>query len=266
MNAPLRSSLTQAASARAILPVSVVAPLFAPWMWPRSPVLAAALIFGPHLSLCYGTFVPNNQLFGPVATGFDGAPDEIWLTVDDGPDPEDTPRILDALDAGAAKATFFVRGDRAERHPGLIREIRSRGHALGNHTFHHPQRTFWGLPPGRIGAEMDRCNATLREITGEAPKWFRAPVGMTNPFVHRAARARGLRMIGWSARAFDAGRRAVSTQEVVKRVARDLRPGGIVLLHEGPGSAAGRAGANVAAVLGFLRSRGWRAVTPRDDR
>lgn len=262
MNAPLRSSVMQAAVARAILPVSAAGPLLAPWIWPMSPALAAGLIVGPHLSLCYGTFVPNAQLFGPVVTSFVGAPDEVWLTIDDGPDPEDTPRILDALDAGGARATFFVRGDRAQRQPDLIREIGRRGHALGNHTFHHPQRTFWGLPPGRIGVEMDRCSAVLREITGEAPGWFRAPVGMTNPFVHRAAQARGLRMIGWSARAYDAGRHPVPTGEVVRRLARNLRPGGIALLHEGPGSAAGRAAANVAAVLDLLRSRGWRAVTP----
>lgn len=262
MNAPPRSSLMQATVARAILPVSVAAPLLAPWIWPAAPALAAGLIFGPHLSLCYGTFVPNNQLFGPVVTGFDGAPDKIWLTIDDGPDPEDTPRVLDALDAGAARATFFVRGDRAQQHPELIREIARRGHALGNHTFHHPQRLFWGLPPRRIDTEMDRCSEVLRAITGAAPKWFRAPVGMTNPFVHRAAEVRGLRVIGWSARAFDAGRQAVSSEEVVKRVARSLRPGGIVLLHEGPGAAAGRAGANVTALLSDLRSRGWHTVTP----
>lgn len=266
MNAPLRSSRMQTAVARAILPVSVIAPWFAPWVWPVSPALAAGLVFGPHLSLCYGTFVPNSPLFGPVVTGFAGEPDEVWLTIDDGPDPEDTPRILDALEAEGARATFFVRGDRARRLPELIREIGRRGHALGNHTFHHPQRTFWGLSPGRIAAEMDECSAALREITGAAPGWFRAPVGMTNPFVHRAAQTRDLRMIGWSARAFDAGRRPVPTREVVRRIARDLRPGGIALLHEGPGSAAGRAGANVAAVLGLLRDRRWRAVTPPDHR
>lgn len=266
MNAPLRSSMAQTAVARAILPVCVAGPLLAPWLWPVSPALAGGLIFGPHLSLCYGTFVPNAPLFGPVVTGFPGAPDEVWLTIDDGPDPADTPRILDALDAGGARATFFVRGDRAQRQPGLIREIARRGHALGNHTYHHPQRTFWGLPPGRIAAEMDRCSAVLRDITGQAPGWFRAPVGMTNPFVHRAAQARGLRMIGWSARAFDAGRRPVPAADVVSRIARDLRPGGIALLHEGPGSAQGRAAGNVTAVLGFLRSRGWRAVTPEEER
>lgn len=266
MNAAPHSSRAQAALARAILPAAVAAPLLAPWIWPASPTLAGGLIVGSHLALCGGTFVPNNQLFGPVVTGFRGGPGEVWLTIDDGPDPDDTPRVLDALDAGGGRATFFVRGDRARRHPGLIREIVRRGQALGNHTYGHPQAMFWGLPPGRVGAEMDGCNAALREITGEAPRWFRAPVGMTNPFVHRAAHARGMHVIGWSARAFDAGRRAVPPGEVVRRIARDLRPGGIALLHEGPGAAGGRAGGNVGAVLAYLARRGWRAVNPALDR
>lgn len=255
-----RSSIAQSVLSRAIVPAGLAAPALAPLIWPESPALAIGAILGAHLPLAYGTFMPNRQLFGPVVTGFAGAPDEFWLTIDDGPDPGNNARILDVLDVAGARATFFLRGDRARAHPDLVREIVRRGHDLGNHTDSHPERTFWGLPPARIARQMDRCSAALVDIAGVAPRWFRTPVGFVNPFVHCAAHRRGMRVIGWSARAYDAGRAPVSPEEVCERIDRDLRPGGIVLLHEGVPAA----GPNVELVLARMRERGMHAVIPRE--
>ena len=77
-----------------------------------------------HGTLAYATLRPNNAVFGPVVTRFAPTGDEVWLTIDDGPDPHDTPRLLDLLDAqpgGGSRATFFLRGDRARAHPALVR-------------------------------------------------------------------------------------------------------------------------------------------------
>src|SRR5262249_34793019 len=127
--------------------------------------------------LVYGTLVPNAQWFGPVITCFAPEGNEVWLTIDDGPT-DDTLQVLDALDA---KATFFVKGTLARERPELVRAILERGHTIGNHSDTHPSATFWCLPPAAIAREIDG---------GVSSKWFRAPVGMKNPFVHPALRRR----------------------------------------------------------------------------
>lgn len=243
-------------------------PVLLPVAWQHSHAAgwgALAAMASAHLSLAYGTLRPNCRWFGPVLTGF--APQtagEVWLTIDDGPDPEDTPRLLDRLDAAGARATFFVRGDRARAHPGLIAEIVRRGHGLGNHTLTHPQATFWCVGPRRAAREIAGCSAVLRELTGTAPGLFRAPVGMVNPFVPPVVAAHGLRLVGWSARGFDGVTHRAEPRAVVARILQTLRPGGIVLLHEGRRGPAGER-INVQAMeflLAALAERGWRGVVP----
>ena len=267
---PVRPAWPPLASLAGVLPVlAVCLPFSLPFAWHHAAALGLwtlAATFVTHAALLYGTLRPNNRLFGPLLTAIP-APrgDEVWLTIDDGPDPYDTPRLLDLLDAAAAKATFFVRGDRARAHPELVREILRRGHGLGNHTDTHPQAAFWCLGPWRMPREISGCQTTLRRLTGVAPTLFRAPVGMVNPFVGPAARAHGLRLVGWSARGFD-GVAGASPAEVVRRVLADLRPGGVALLHEGRRGPSGEA-VNVQAMqllLAELRTRRWRAVLPSD--
>ena len=109
-----------------------------------------AVGFGIHLVLfgvlCAGTLNPNSRIFGPIESRCGSG---VWLTLDDGPDPLNTPAILDLLDAYGVKATFFVIGEKAEQHPDLIREIARRGHQIGNHTWSHPQASFWCHGPIR---------------------------------------------------------------------------------------------------------------------
>ena len=246
-------------------------PALVPVAWhllPGAGFTALGVMAASHLSLVYGTLMPNCQWFGPVATQFVPEGGEVWLTIDDGPDPEDAPRLLDLLDAAGAKATFFVRGDRARAYPHLIAEIARRGHGLGNHTFGHPQATFWCAGPRRAAREIGACSDVLRELTGHAPRLFRAPVGHVNPFVVPAAQARGMRLIGWSARGFDGVTHRARPDVVVARILRDLQPGGIVLLHEGRRGPAGER-VNVQAVerlLAALALRGWRGVVPDESR
>lgn len=250
-----------------LLALGLGLPLALPFAYHLSLALglgATALTFAIHAPLLYGTLGPNNRLFGPVVTGFElASPGEIWLTVDDGPDPHDTPRLLDLLDAADARATFFVRGDRARAHPELVREIVRRGHGVGNHTDTHPQAAFWCLGPRRMAREIGGCQETLRELTGTAPRLFRAPVGMVNPFVHPAAQAHGLTVVGWSARGFD-GVAGADPAEVVRLILADLRPGGIALLHEGRRKPKGDAPnvRTLGLLLAALREHGWRAVLP----
>ena len=221
------------------------------WPW------GLGLLMLVHLGFVWGTLRPGSRLFGPVATRFDTAAPEVWLTIDDGPSP-DTPAILDLLDAHGAKATFFLVGERAQARPELVREIAARGHAIANHSQTHPQARFWALGPRAMRREILDCQRVLTGITGTAPRWFRAVVGHANPFVHAPLREAGLARLGWSARGFDAVQ--ADPAAVTARIVRDLAPGTIVLLHEG--APHGRSVEIVAGVLEALARRGYRAVLP----
>jgi peptidoglycan/xylan/chitin deacetylase (PgdA/CDA1 family) len=210
-----------------------------------------------HVPFLWATLVPDSALFSPVLRRLPTEAAVAWLTIDDGPS-RDTPAILDLLDAHGAKATFFLVGDRARAQPDLVREIARRGHGIGNHSATHPQAWFWALPPHRMRAEIERTQATLRELTGTAPHWFRAVVGMANPFVAAVLKAQGMTRVAWSARGYDA--LASDPGAVADRIDRQLSPGAIVLLHEG--AKHGRNVEVLRVVLERLQARGYRTVVP----
>lgn len=225
-------------------------------------IAALAPIFVSHLLLLYATLVPNCQWWGPAVTRFETAAREVWLTIDDGPSPAHTLAILDLLKQFNARATFFIIGERAEKHPHLITEILTRGHTLANHTYSHPRGMFWCAGPAKIRREIDRCAETLRSTPERPPQFFRSPVGMTNPFVHPALARRNLTLIGWSVRGLDTIRR--DPARVAERIEKRAKPGAIILLHEGQ-----RAEAQpdfnprcVELTLQRLTARGYRFVIP----
>ena len=193
--------------------------------------LALLPIFVSHMLLLYATLVPNCQWWGPAVTRFQTSAREVWLTIDDGPSPAHTLAILDLLKQFDARATFFVVGERAEKHPHLITEILTRGHALANHTHTHPRGTLWCAGPKKIAREIDACAETLRTTPERPARFFRSPVGMTNPFVHPALAQRGLTLIGWSVRGLDTVQR--DPARVAERIEKRAKPGAIILLHEG---------------------------------
>lgn len=208
--------------------------------------------------LLYPTLRPNVQWLGPVITHFATSKQEVWLTIDDGP-ASDTPAVLDLFDAHGVKATFFVKGMLVEQHADLAREMVRRGHTLANHSQTHPQAVFWCLPPGRVATEIDECNRALAPVTGEQPRWFRAPVGHKNFTVHPALARRGMRLIGWTARGFDAIRS--DTDEILRRLLPHLRPGAILVLHQGREHSVRVLDRVIAAV----KARGYAFVIPADD-
>lgn len=217
------------------------------------------LLLASHALFLWGTLRPTSALFGPVLTRLPTTAPVAWLTIDDGPS-DDTPAILELLDAYAAKATFFVVAERARARPALVREIVRRGHTLGNHSASHPSAWFWALGPKRMAAEIEQAQATLREVAGVTPRWFRAVVGMANPFVSAPMRRLGLARVAWSARGYDALRADPSA--VVARIDRDLAPGAIVLMHEGAGH--GRSVEALALLLERMKSRRMRCILPEE--
>ena len=209
---------------------ALVAPLISVALLATSGWLAILPLFVSHMLLLYPTLVANCQWWGPVFTRFDTEAREVWVTIDDGPSPAHTTQLLEILDRFNARATFFVIGEHAEKHPHLITEILARGHSLANHTYSHPSGTFWCASAGRIRKEIDRCAETLRTTLERPAQFFRAPAGMKNPFVHPALARRGLGLIGWTVRGLDTAAR--DPVAVAERIEKRACPGAIILLHE----------------------------------
>jgi len=200
----------------------------------------------------------NCDWHGPVVTHFDTAKREVCLTIDDGPDPRDTPEILDLLARHQARAIFFVIGKKVERHRALCRRILADGHLLGNHTYSHPASHWWALPAPLVDREIARGNEALLTATGSRPSWFRSPVGMSNFSVPPAAQRHGLRVMGWSAAGGDGCSAAPS--QIVSRIQANLHPGAILLLHES--GASPRRVLTLARLLAALSADGYRCVLP----
>jgi len=188
------------------------------------------------------------QWLGPVITRFETSAREVWLTIDDGPT-EDTPELLDLLSKTNTPATFFVKGKLVDER------FLARRASTGNHTWSHPSAWFWCYPSSWIADEIDRCSAVL-----DSPRWFRAPVGMKNPAVHPLLAARGMRLVGWTARGLDSFR--ADPARVAGRIMERVAPGAIIVVHQGrPHSIA-----CIAAVIDAVRGAGYTFVIPSDDR
>ena len=223
------------------------------WAWGLPLMLASHAVF------LVPVFLPNSRFYAPVLSRWPGAPgNAVWLTIDDGPGP-DTLAVLDLLDRHDARATFFLVGQRAIAQPALVREILRRGHDLGNHSHSHPQTRFWRLGPVAMAAEIEQCQHALATIAGQPPRWYRSVVGMTNPFVAPVLRRLALTRVGWSARGYDGV--DCTAPQVLARLLPGLRPGAIVLLHEG--AAHGHNLAIIEGVLAALAARGLQARLPQ---
>src|SRR4051812_31768102 len=204
---------------RALLVFAFVAPVLGFFLVQINLVLALAPIFLAHVLLLYAMLVPNCQWFGPVMRSFETDEPEVWLTIDDGPSAAHTIGLLDLLDGFQARATFFLIGKHAEQHPHLVTEILARGHGIANHTYSHPSGSFWMAAPRRIATEIDLCAELLRTGPDRPARFFRAPVGLKNVFLHPELDQRQLQLIGWTVRGLDTIRR--DPAKVANRVVRN---------------------------------------------
>ncbi|HET6439921.1 MAG TPA: lysylphosphatidylglycerol synthase domain-containing protein [Anaeromyxobacter sp.] len=179
----------------------------------------------------------------------------VALTFDDGPG-QDTSAVLDALETAGARATFFVLGEAARRRPDLVRAIAGRGHEVALHGCTHARLAFAG--PARIARELDGCVEAVRRAGVEPVPFFRAPHGWKGPLLTRALDARGLTLVGWTRGVFDSARPGTAT--IVARATRRMRPGEILLLHDGCGTPGidPRRDQTAAAVPGIVER--WRAA------
>ncbi|MEM5447848.1 polysaccharide deacetylase family protein [Paraburkholderia guartelaensis] len=195
------------------------------WPWAAGSVVAS------HLALIAAGLWPRSALLGPNWTRLpEHAGQRIALTIDDGPDPEVTPRVLDLLDHFDVRATFFCIGDLARRHPHLVEAIVARGHAVENHSQRH-RHTFSVSGPIVMKREIEAAQRTLAEIAGTPPRFFRAPAGLRNPFLEPVLCGLGLHLASWTRRGFDT--RAKEAGTVTHRLLDGLAARDILLVHDG---------------------------------
>lgn len=154
---------------------------------------------------------------------------EVYLTFDDGPDQEWTPRVLDALADARMHATFFVIGEHALRERRLVARIAAEGHALGNHTFGH--RHPWMLTPRAARAQVRDGAQALADVTGAAPRFFRPPYGRRRACMTEQAEALGERVVMWDVSAIDWG--PLARVEAIAERLDHVQAGDVVLMHDG---------------------------------
>jgi peptidoglycan/xylan/chitin deacetylase (PgdA/CDA1 family) len=177
-----------------------------------------------------------------------GRPGGVALTFDDGPHPDGTPAVLDALAGLGWRATFFLLGSQARRYPDVARAVVAAGHEVGLHGDAH--RNHLGRPAGWVRRDLARGLASVEEATGVRPRWFRPPYGVLSGGSLRATRALGLRPVLWSAWGRDW--EAPGADAVVATLRRGLREGGTLLLHDSDCTSTPGSWRSTAAALPLL--------------
>jgi peptidoglycan/xylan/chitin deacetylase (PgdA/CDA1 family) len=240
------SALIHASVALHLATLAAVIAVPSLWAW------ALGLILANHGLLTLIGLWPRSQWLGRNWTRLPAtaaAQNLIALTIDDGPDPEVTPQVLDILERHAAKATFFCIGEKAARYTELTRDIVRRGHAVENHTQHH-SHYFAFLGMSGLVREIQSAQSTFATITGRTPLFFRAPAGIRSPLLDPALAQLGLQLVAWTRRGFDT--RVAQPDLVQRRLMRAMKAGSILLLHDGNSARSASGVPVIVAVLPAL--------------
>jgi peptidoglycan/xylan/chitin deacetylase (PgdA/CDA1 family) len=219
-------------------------------------LLLVAALLALFLAIGLGVAMPRLRFFGDFICQGNPTKRQVALTFDDGPDARSTPALLDLLRQHDVEAAFFVIGKRVDAEPKLANQILRGGHLLENHTYQHSNATNF-YSTARLTEELSRTQQTIQKHTGITPRFFRPPVGLSNPNTFRAAAALNLKVIGWNIRSLD--RRLTDPEVIVRRIERRLQPGAIILLHDAD-IPAERLLATVKLLLAKVREHGYEVV------
>lgn len=207
----------------------------------------------------YWAMSPSSQVYGSIATH--GPRDEqmVALTFDDGPSDPWTMQIAATLDRYGVKGTFFVVGKNAEAHPEVVRWLVADSQLVANHSYRHRKRDAL-LDPGY--GEAQRAESAIADEAGVCPALYRAPNGFHTPWQLHEVSEQHLKAVGWDVQPSDWTR--PEPQTLVRRVVDSVRPGSIVLLHDGQDTAPSTdRSATVAAlpqIIEQLQAKGYRFV------
>jgi len=206
----------------------------------------------------YQSMSPTGQWYGRTFTGGIRGSKQITLTYDDGPNDPHTLRLLDVLAKHSVRATFFMIGRFVQQRPDVVRAVAQAGHVIGNHTFTHPLLIFESEAQTRI--QLVDCHQALQEAIGEHSSLFRPPFGGRRPATIRIARKLGLQTAMWNVTGYDWN--APPAAAIEKKVARQMRGGDVILLHDGGYRALGADRAQTVIATDNLirryKDQGWK--------
>jgi len=192
---------------------------------PILPVIPLAIFV---IACLIAPFLPQIGFFLPVISHGSSGRDAVAITFDDGPDPLTTPLLLGLLSKYNVKATFFVVGAKAEKHPHIIKDILSSGHSIGNHTFTHDVMIMLKSPK-KLRQEIELTQTLLKGF-GIIPFAFRPPAGIVNPGLGQVLEKQNMFCLNYSCRGLDAGNRRI--KNLSKKILRKIRKEDILLLHD----------------------------------
>ena len=212
--------------------------------------------------LADGMARPASSLLYPTISHGPRHGHRVALSFDDGPDPEVTPQILDVLAQYGARATFFTIGRALRAQPLLAQRMVAEHHELGNHSWAHSRwQNFFGTR--RLLREIERGAESIAGIVPQAGQpLYRPPMGLKSPPLAVAAQSLQLTLVAWSLHSYDS--RGNDPRRIAQRVLDRIRPGDIVLMHDGhdlPGRHRRAIVLALPQILRGLRDRGLRSVT-----
>jgi peptidoglycan/xylan/chitin deacetylase (PgdA/CDA1 family) len=219
-----------------------------------SRVLGALIAGGAALSYLAPSVAAGVGAVRPLLGVRDrtAAGEGVALTFDDGPHPDGTPAVLEALAAAGAVAAFFLVGEQVERRPRLAAEIVAAGHDVGVHCTRH--RSLLRLGPKAVREDLARAHDTIAGATGVEPRLYRPPYGVLNAAALAYARRRGWDTVLWRREGHDWQAKATA-QSIGARVTHRLRAGDVVLLHDADYYSAPGSWRNTVAALPLVLGR-----------
>ncbi|MFE2725384.1 polysaccharide deacetylase family protein [Kitasatospora sp. NPDC059327] len=242
-------------------PAAPAIPSASPSAAPSGPPSPSAAASAPPAPVASGTPVAAPRKLTAAESKpvyeLDAERKVVALTIDDGPDPRHTPTVLALLEQHGIRATFFLIGENAVEHPDLVREIAARGHHIANHTWTHPD--LRSLSDAKVRDELERTSELLNKLTGKPPTWFRAPGGDWSNASLKVIADLGMRNMAWSVDPRDWARPGTSV--ITDRILKDVRPGSIVLNHDGGGDRSQTVAA-LKAYLPVLVDSGYKFTAP----
>lgn len=220
----------------------------------------AAYWFGPGLA-AHSPPVAGALRVPLRREGLDG----VALTFDDGPHPEGTPGVLEALERADAKATFFLVAEHVARHRSLVREIVDHGHEAAVHGYLHRNQTR--LTPRTLADDLDRAIDVITDVCGRSPRLYRPPYGVFTPAGLALVDRRGLDPLLWSRWGRD-WRSHTTPEQITALATASISRGDVVLLHDAdwyssPGAHRHTVAA-LPAILAELQRRGLQPVVAGD--
>jgi peptidoglycan/xylan/chitin deacetylase (PgdA/CDA1 family) len=177
----------------------------------------------------YAAYAPRSQFYGRTYLGAGRGSRQLALTYDDGPNDPHTLRLLEVLARHEVRATFFLIGRFVAERPEIAREVARAGHAIGNHTFTHPNLIFCSA--ARVRSELEQCRKVLTDTVGEHSTLWRPPFGARVPHVLSVGRKLGLEPVMWTVSSNDW--KIYTADGIERRVTERIRGGDVVLMHDG---------------------------------